>query len=112
MGRGQNPTKMEIDLSLKIDTDDEQKAQVDAQVKEYNQEEMAQIPDNNKEELPEATAGEIEDDASVVETSLQDNTKTKEVYTCIFIINNQIQKHNLFLILYLFYLLNLIMLNE
>jgi len=80
MGRVQNPTKMEIDLSLKIDTDDEQKAQADEQLKEYNQEEMAQIPDNNnKEEVPETTAGEIEDDASVVETSLQDNTKTKEV---------------------------------
>ncbi|ESW31023.1 hypothetical protein PHAVU_002G202500 [Phaseolus vulgaris] len=80
MGRVQNPTKMEIDLSLKIDTDDEQKAQADEQLKEYNQEEMAQIPDNNnKEEVPETTAGEIEDDASVVETSLQDNTKTKEL---------------------------------
>ncbi|CAJ1935935.1 unnamed protein product [Sphenostylis stenocarpa] len=80
MGRGpEKHTNMEIDLSLKIDSDHEQNAQVDVQVKDSDEEEMAQIPDNNKEEVPEATAGEIEDDASVVETSLQDNTKTKEL---------------------------------
>ncbi|RDX91128.1 putative WRKY transcription factor 9, partial [Mucuna pruriens] len=87
MGRGrEKPSKMEIDLSLKIDTDDEQieeeeekqEAKEDEPVKEDDEEEMAQIPDN-KEEVPEATAGEIEDDASVIETSLQDNTKTKEL---------------------------------
>jgi len=90
MGRAQNPTNMEIDLSLKIDADDEQKPEVDEQIKECNEdEEMAQILDHNKEEVPEAAAGEIEDDASVVQTSLQDNTKSKEVLTCIFIINNR-----------------------
>ncbi|TKY59565.1 WRKY transcription factor 9 [Spatholobus suberectus] len=88
MGRGrEKPTEMEIDLSLKIDTDDEQieeedeeaeAAKVDERVKENEEEEMAQIPDN-KEEVPEATAGEIEDDTSVIETFLQDNTKTKEL---------------------------------
>lgn len=102
MGRSQNPTNMEIDLSLKIDADDdddEQKPQVDEQVKEYNhQQKMPQILDHNKEEVPEAAAGEIEDDASVVQTSFQDNSKTKEVLNYIFIINNQIQNHNLFLI--------------
>nr|KYP47924.1 putative WRKY transcription factor 9 [Cajanus cajan] len=72
---------MEIDLSLKIDTDDEQKQDMDESVKEDEEEEkMTQIPDNNnKEEVPETPTGEIEDDASVVETSLQDNTKTKEL---------------------------------
>ncbi|KAG2409884.1 WRKY transcription factor 9 WRKY DNA-binding protein [Vigna angularis] len=80
MGRSQNPTNMEIDLSLKIDADDEQKPQLDEQVKEYNHEQkMPQILDHNKEEVPEAAAGEIEDDASVVQTSFQDNTKTKEL---------------------------------
>ncbi|XP_027917344.1 probable WRKY transcription factor 9 [Vigna unguiculata] len=80
MGRAQNPTNMEIDLSLKIDADDEQKPEVDEQIKECNEdEEMAQILDHNKEEVPEAAAGEIEDDASVVQTSLQDNTKSKEL---------------------------------
>ncbi|KAK7319354.1 hypothetical protein RJT34_04074 [Clitoria ternatea] len=79
MGRA---TKMEIDLSLKIDTDDhyEQKeeaaAKVDDRVKEK---EMTTIPDNKEELVPEATAGEVEDDASVVETFFQDNTKTKEL---------------------------------
>ncbi|XP_027348425.1 probable WRKY transcription factor 9 [Abrus precatorius] len=76
---------MEIDLSLKIDTDDEQKeekaeaAKEDERVIEDDEEEMAQILSDNKEEVPEATSGVIEDDASVVETSLQDNTKTKEL---------------------------------
>ncbi|KAL2343748.1 hypothetical protein Fmac_005033 [Flemingia macrophylla] len=81
MGRGrEKPSRMEIDLSLKIDTDDEQKQDVDESVKEDEEEEKtAQTQDNNKEEVPEATAGEIEDDASVIETSLQDNTKTKEL---------------------------------
>uniref|UniRef100_A0A0R0JZK7 WRKY domain-containing protein n=1 Tax=Glycine max TaxID=3847 RepID=A0A0R0JZK7_SOYBN len=80
MGRSrEKPTKMEIDLSLKIDTDDEHKEEEDERVKEDEEQEMAQIQDNNKEEIPEATAGEIEDDASVIETSLQDNTKTKEL---------------------------------
>lgn len=81
MGRSrEKPSKMEIDLSLKIDTDDEHNEEVDERVKEDNEEEMAQTPDNNKElEVHEATAGEIEDDASVVETSLQDNTKAKAV---------------------------------
>ncbi|XP_020234553.1 probable WRKY transcription factor 9 [Cajanus cajan] len=82
MGRGrEKPSKMEIDLSLKIDTDDEQKQDMDESVKEDEEEEkMTQIPDNNnKEEVPETPTGEIEDDASVVETSLQDNTKTKEL---------------------------------
>ncbi|KAL5174995.1 putative WRKY transcription factor 9 [Glycine soja] len=81
MGRSrEKPSKMEIDLSLKIDTDDEHNEEVDERVKEDNEEEMAQTPDNNKElEVHEATAGEIEDDASVVETSLQDNTKAKEL---------------------------------
>ncbi|XP_061373183.1 probable WRKY transcription factor 9 [Gastrolobium bilobum] len=81
MGREEKPTKMEIDLSLKIDSDDEQKeeaAKVDERMKEDDdKEEMARIPD--KEEVPEATAGEIEDDASVVEISMQDNTKTREL---------------------------------
>ncbi|KAK7363224.1 hypothetical protein VNO77_05357 [Canavalia gladiata] len=83
MGRGEEHTKMEIDLSLKIDsTDDEQKeeaAKVDERVKEDDEEEMTQILPDNKEEVREATSGEIEDDASEVETSLQDNTKTKEL---------------------------------
>lgn len=87
MGRSrEKPSKMEIDLSLKIDTDDEHKEEEDERVKEDEEQEMAQIQDNNKEEIPEATAGEIEDDASVIETSLQDNTKTKEVII-FFIIN-------------------------
>lgn len=88
MGRGrEKPSKIDIDLSLKIDTDDDddeqieeaaEDAKVDERVKEDDEEEMAQIPDN-KEEVPEATAGEIEDDSSVIEISLQENTKTKEV---------------------------------
>ncbi|KAK7400249.1 hypothetical protein VNO78_11451 [Psophocarpus tetragonolobus] len=76
----EKPTKMDIDLSLKIDTtDDEPKEEIEERVKDDEEKEMAQIPDNNKEEVPEATAGEIEDDTSVIETSLQDNTKTKEL---------------------------------
>lgn len=83
MGRGKEPQKMEIDLSLNIDVDNENEgeataaAKVDDRVKEDEKEEIAQTQD--KEEVPEATAGEIEDDASVVEISLQDNTKAREV---------------------------------
>lgn len=65
---------MEIDLSLKIESDDEQNEEeekVGELVKEDDMEEMVH-------EVP--TAGEVEeDDASVVEISLQDNTKTREV---------------------------------
>ncbi|KEH31297.1 WRKY family transcription factor [Medicago truncatula] len=62
---------MEIDLSLKIDSDDEQEEEVDRElVKE----------DDEKEEVHEATAGEIEDDdASVIQLSLQDDTKIKQL---------------------------------
>ncbi|KAK7260369.1 hypothetical protein RIF29_26358 [Crotalaria pallida] len=71
---------MEIDLSLKIDADADdhdvhnEAAEAGAKVNE-------RVKENNKEEVPEATAGEIEDDddASVVELSLQDNTKTREL---------------------------------
>ncbi|XP_019462777.1 PREDICTED: probable WRKY transcription factor 9 isoform X2 [Lupinus angustifolius] len=73
-------TKMEIDLSLEIDPDqhNEEESKIDEKVKEDRDEEM--IRKDNKEELPEATAGEIEDDdVSIVEVSLQDNTKAREL---------------------------------
>ncbi|CAL0324507.1 unnamed protein product [Lupinus luteus] len=74
-------TNMEIDLSLKIDPDqhnEEEEAKIDEKVKEDRDEEMTR--NENKEELHEATAGEIEDDdVSIVEVSLQDNTKTREL---------------------------------
>lgn len=56
---------MEIDLSLKIDSNDfEQEVENHGHVKE-----------DEKEEAHETTAGEIEDD---------DNTKIKEVYILFF----------------------------
>ncbi|GAU24163.1 hypothetical protein TSUD_83980 [Trifolium subterraneum] len=64
--------KMEIDLSLKIDSDDD-----DEQVEEI--EDHDQVKEDEKEEVHEATPGEIEDDSSVIQLSLQDNTKTKEL---------------------------------
>lgn len=79
MGRGEEPIKMEIDLSLNIDADEHMFK--DEEVKEYGEEEMARKQD--KEEVPEATAGEIEDDSSVVEISMQETTKTREVQTFI-----------------------------
>jgi len=72
MGREEESKKMEIDLSLKIDSDDDREEELDHDqlVKE----------DDEKEEVHEATAGEIEDDASVIQLSLQDDTKIKQVY--------------------------------
>lgn len=62
---------MEIDLSLKIDNNEQkEEAKVDDK----------RVKVNDKEEVPEATTGEIEDDSSlVVELSLQECTKTNEV---------------------------------
>ncbi|XP_019447564.1 PREDICTED: probable WRKY transcription factor 9 isoform X2 [Lupinus angustifolius] len=76
-------TKMEIDLSLKIDPDEhneeeEEEAKVDERVEENDEVQEIARKENN-EYVPEAIGGEIEDDASVVELSLQDNTKTKEL---------------------------------
>lgn len=82
MGRGgeeetTTTAKMEIDLSLKIDSDDEQQEEKDQEEAERAAKERV---NSDKEEVPaEATSGEIEDDASMVEISLPDNTKTKEV---------------------------------
>lgn len=59
--------EMEIDLSLNIDA------------KEEEEEEEPVLHDT--EEAAEATAGEVDDDASVVEAvSLQQNMKTEEVH--------------------------------
>ncbi|PNY02583.1 WRKY family transcription factor, partial [Trifolium pratense] len=62
---------MEINLSLKIDSDDDEQGE---EVEDHDQVKE----DDEKEEVHEATAGEIEDDSSVIQLSLQDNTKTKE----------------------------------
>ncbi|KAK9286661.1 hypothetical protein L1049_015061 [Liquidambar formosana] len=62
---------MEIDLSLKIDAEEEAKEDEEMQVDDQEQ----KVPVEDKKE---ATAGEVEDDASV-ETSLQDNLKTEEL---------------------------------
>ena len=78
MARGEEHTKMKIDLSLQIDAKQEEEAQVDGQEEENDiEEEVARTQD--KEELIDATAGEIEDDASVAAISLQENNKTREV---------------------------------
>lgn len=83
MGRGgeeetTTTAKMEIDLSLKIDSDDEQQEEKDQEEAEIRA--AKERVNSDKEEVPaEATSGEIEDDASMVEISLPDNTKTKEV---------------------------------
>lgn len=74
MDRGKEHKKMEVDLSLKIDSNDEQ------EVEEAKVDHEHVMKEDDKEEVHETTAGEIEDDASIIQFSLQDNTKTKEVY--------------------------------
>ncbi|CAJ2678005.1 unnamed protein product [Trifolium pratense] len=72
MGREEESKNMEINLSLKIDSDDDEQGE---EVEDHDQVKA----DDEKEEVHEATAGEIEDDSSVIQLSLQDNTKTKEL---------------------------------
>ncbi|XP_004504739.1 WRKY transcription factor 72A isoform X2 [Cicer arietinum] len=72
MDRGKEHKKMEVDLSLKIDSNDEQ------EVEEAKVDHEHVMKEDDKEEVHETTAGEIEDDASIIQFSLQDNTKTKE----------------------------------
>ncbi|KAE9603260.1 hypothetical protein Lal_00008178 [Lupinus albus] len=71
---------MEIDLSLKInhDEDNDEEAKVNERVEE-NDEVLEMARKENNEYVQEAIGGEIEHDASLVELSLQDNTKTREL---------------------------------
>ncbi|KAK2437467.1 WRKY transcription factor [Trifolium repens] len=76
MGREEEESKkMEINLSLKIDSDDDEQGEEVEKIEDHDQVKE----DENKEEVHEATAGEIEDDSSVIQPSLQDNSKTKEL---------------------------------
>ncbi|MCH91895.1 WRKY family transcription factor [Trifolium medium] len=79
MGREEESKKMEINLSLKIDSDDDEQGE---EVEDHDQ-----VKEDEKEEVHEATAGEIEDDSSLIQLSLQDNTKTKEILICIIPLN-------------------------
>ncbi|KAI4296278.1 hypothetical protein L6164_036249 [Bauhinia variegata] len=71
----ENETEMEIDLSLKIDAKQKQKEEEEEEEDEHEQVEM----DDKEEATAETTAGEIEDDASVVELSLPTNTNQREL---------------------------------
>ncbi|MED6184940.1 WRKY Transcription Factor [Stylosanthes scabra] len=91
MSKGKQPQDMmmmDIDLSLKIDRVEENKQEEEttpkvadeASVKvDLKKEEIMALNINTEEFVPEAAAGEIEDDASVVELPSQDNTKAREL---------------------------------
>ncbi|OAY39907.1 probable WRKY transcription factor 9 [Manihot esculenta] len=83
---GREEKKMEIDLSLQIDTEDieEEEEEEEEEVQEVeengeeDEEDLQEINENEATATTATTGGEVVDDSSV-ELSLQDNNKTEEL---------------------------------
>ncbi|KAI4299023.1 hypothetical protein L6164_032518 [Bauhinia variegata] len=83
MGSEEKETEEEIDLSLKIDSEQNLKEEETAKIDDHEQVEMddkeEKAPAKDEEEATETTTGENEDDTSMVELSLPQDRNPREL---------------------------------